>query len=145
MNKGKFLAIDFGDRRAGIAVSDLDKQIAFPRDFFVYDSEDKLIERIKAFCKDEHIIKIILGLPVKMDGSIGEQFIKTQKFGNRLKKEVKPVPIEYLDERLTTKESIKKLSQQGVKAKDQKGQKDMVSAQIILETYMLSRNCLPRI
>ena len=136
MTKGKYLAIDFGDRRVGIAISDFDKQIAFPRDFLINSNTDELIAKLKAFCDEEQIIKIIIGLPIEMDGTLGERFMKTQQFGDALKKAVNGIPVEYFDERLTTKQSIQKLQMQGIRAKNQKGQRDMVSAQIILEAYL---------
>lgn len=140
MNKGKYLAIDFGDRRVGLAISDFDKQIAFPRDFLEYSDSEELIDRIKAFCADEQIIKVVVGLPVEMDGTMGERATKTYEFGDRLKKAIYPISVDYFDERLTTKEATKKLHQQGFKEREQKGQKDMVSAQIILEAYLKTFN-----
>ena len=137
MTKGKYLAIDFGDRRIGLAISDFDKQIAFPRDFL--ENNRGFIKQIQKFCEEEQIIKIIVGLPIEMDGTMGEQVIKTYKFGDKLKKAIDPIPVDYFDERLTTKQSVKKLQEQGIKAKEQKGQLDMVSAQIILEAYMESQ------
>ena len=136
MNKGKYLAIDYGDRRVGLAMSDLDKEIAFPRDFLEYKSTKGLINQIKSFCDEEQIIKVIIGLPIEMDGTLGERVVKTQKFGDKLKIAIHPIAVEYFDERLTTKESISKLYQQGIKSKEQKGQRDMISAQIILEEYL---------
>jgi putative Holliday junction resolvase len=138
MTKGKYLAIDYGDRRVGLAISDYDKIIAFPRDFLTYKTSDELISAIKRFCEEEQIIKVIVGLPVEMDGGIGERFIKTQKFGDELKKAIEPITVDYFDERLTTKQSINKLYEQGIKTKEHKGQRDMVSAQIILEAYLKS-------
>ncbi|MBN2096017.1 Holliday junction resolvase RuvX [Candidatus Peregrinibacteria bacterium] len=136
MSKGKYLAIDYGDRRVGLAISDFDKQIAFPRDFLEYKKTDELIDQIKIFCREGQIIKVIVGLPVEMDGTMGERVIKTYEFGDKLKKAIHPTPVEYFDERLTTKEATRKLHQQGIKEREQKGQKDMVSAQIILEAYL---------
>ncbi len=138
MSKGKYLAIDYGDRRVGLAVSDFDKQVAFPRDFLEYKSIKGLLNQIKAFCDEEQIVKTIVGLPIEMDGTMGDRVIKTYKFADQLKKAIAPIVVEYFDERLTTKQSIRKLQMQGIKAKDQKGQRDMVSAQIILEAYLKS-------
>ena len=138
MTKGKYLAIDFGDRRVGLAVSDVDKQIAFPRDFLEYKSAKKLLIQLKEFCEIEGIIKVLIGLPIEMSGEMGDRVIKTYKFGDQLKETISPISVEYFDERLTTKQSIKKLQMQGIKAKNQKGQRDMVSAQIILEAYLSS-------
>ena len=140
MTKGKYLAIDFGERRVGLAISDFDKQIAFPRDFLEYEKLGNLIKLIKKFCKEEQIVKIVIGLPIEMDGSIGERFIETQKFGDRLKKAIDPITVEYFDERLTTKRAKQLLKEEGVKAKEQKGELDMVSAQLILEAYMESQS-----
>ncbi len=136
MSKGKYLSIDFGDRRVGLAISDFDKQIAFPRD--ILENNRSLVRQIKQFCKDEQIIKVIVGLPVEMDGTMGDRVIKTYEFGDKMKEAIYPIPVDYFDERLTTKEATKKLHQQGIKEKEQKGQKDMVSAQIILEAYLKS-------
>ncbi len=138
MTKGKYLAIDFGDRRAGLAISDFDKQVAFPREVIEYRNIKGLIAQIKKFCDEEQIIKIIVGLPIEMDGTAGERFIKTHQFGDKLKEAVEPISVEYFDERLTTKQSIRKLHQQGVKSREQKGQIDMISAQVILESYLSS-------
>lgn len=138
MSKGKYLAIDYGDRRVGLAISDADKQIAFPRDFLVVEKIPKLLKEIKALCDQEHVEKVIIGLPIEMDGSMGERVIKTYEFGDKLKKTLDPIAVDYFDERLTTKQATRKLHQQGFKEKEQKGQKDMVSAQIILEAYLKS-------
>lgn len=139
MTKGKYLAIDFGDRRIGLAISDFDKLIAFPRDFLEYSEMEEMIDRIGELCEEEQVTRVIIGLPVEMDGTMGERVIKTYKFGDKLKSAVDPIGVEYFDERLTTKQATRKLQQQGVKARDQKGQSDMVSAQIILEAYMESQ------
>lgn len=136
MSKGKYLAIDFGQRRVGLAISDYDKEIAFPRDNIAYDQMDQLIQRLADFCEKEEVSKVIIGLPISMDGTVNESFIKTQQFGEKFKKAIHPIPVEYFDERLTTKQSIQRLHQQGIKAKDQKGQRDMISAQVILESYI---------
>jgi putative Holliday junction resolvase len=142
MTKGKYLAIDFGDRRSGLAISDFDKLVAFPRDFLEYDELDELIGDIKKLCDEEQVTRVIVGLPVEMDGALGEQALKTYTFGDKLKQALDPISVEYFDERLTTKEAVRKLQEQGVKAKEQKGKRDMISAQIILEAYMESQKSI---
>lgn len=136
MSKGKYLAIDYGDKRVGLAISDFDKLIAFPRETITFKSKSGLIRKISELCSSESVSKIILGLPIEMDGSFGDRFVKTQKFGDLLKEELSNISVEYFDERLTTKQATKKLHQQGFAEKHQKGQKDMISAQIILEAYL---------
>lgn len=137
MSKGKYLGIDYGDKRVGIAVSDFNKEIAFPRDFLEYKSLKGLINQISDICEDEQIVKIILGLPIHMDGTFGERAEKTMKFFNKLKESLN-INIEYFDERLSTEYAVKALRKQGIKAKDQKGKRDALSAQIVLQNYLNS-------
>ncbi|MFH0838476.1 MAG: Holliday junction resolvase RuvX [Patescibacteria group bacterium] len=138
MNKGKYLAIDYGDRRVGIAFSDYNKEIAFPRDFLEYSDEKDLLDHLKKLCEEENVIKIILGLPIQMDGTFGERAKKTQKFFDKLKKTMPRINIDLFDERLSTEFAVKSLRGQGIKAKDQKGKRDALSAQIILQNYLNS-------
>jgi putative holliday junction resolvase len=136
MNKGKVLGIDYGDRRVGIAISDLDKSIAFPREFLTYVDFDDLLDQIEDLCTQESIFKIIIGLPIQMDGKVGRRAETTYAFGTKLASALPKVIVEYFDERLTTRSATEKLQSIGIKAKDQKGEKDAISAQVILQTYL---------
>ena len=138
MSKGKYLGIDYGDKRVGIAISDFNKEIAFPRDFLEYSKESELLKTIKKFCEEEQITKIILGLPIQMDGTFGERAKITQKFFDKLKSELPNIKIEFFDERLSTQYASKALQKQGISEKDQKGKRDALSAQIILQNYLNS-------
>ena len=140
MDKGKYLGIDFGDRRVGLAISDLNKEIAFPRDFLLYKKIDQLIKEIKSLCEEEGVIKIVIGLPIQMDGTFGERVIKTQKFGQKIKEIIPGVDVEYFDERLTTQIATQLLHEQGIKAKDHKDKNDAISAHLILQAYLDSLN-----
>lgn len=138
MNKGKYLAIDYGDRRVGIAMSDINKEISFPRDFLTYRSDKDLIAQIQRICEEEQVVKIILGLPIMMDGSLGDRARKTQLFCDKIKVALPHIAIEFFDERLSTEFAVKTLHGQGIKTKDQKGKRDAMSAQIILQNYLNS-------
>jgi putative Holliday junction resolvase len=138
MTKGKYLAIDYGDKRVGIAVSDENKEIAFPRDFLEYSSQKELLAALKGICEAENVTRIILGLPIMMDGSFGDRAKKTQVFHEKLKTTLPDIPIKLFDERLSTEFAVKSLRGQGIKAKDQKGKRDAMSAQIILQNYLNS-------
>lgn len=138
MNKGKYLAIDYGDRRVGIALSDFNKEIAFPRDFLEYTGEKELLESLRKLCEGEQVTKIILGLPIMMDGTLGDRAKKTQLFYDKLKTILPQMSIEFFDERLSTEFASKILRGQGIKARDQKGKRDSMSAQIILQNYLNS-------
>ena len=138
MNKGKYLAIDYGDKRVGVAVSDFNKEIAFPRDFLTYTSEKNLIDQLNRICEEDQVIKVILGLPIMMDGTLGDRAKKTQVFYDKLKFAIPRVPVEFFDERLSTEFAVKSLRGQGIKDKNQKGKRDAMSAQIILQNYLNS-------
>jgi len=138
MSKGKYLAIDFGDRHIGLAVSDFDKQIAFPRETIPFKTEKEALATLKDFCEKEQIVKVILGLPIQMDGTVGDRFIKTHQFGGRLKEVIDPTPVDFFDERLTTRRATQLLHEQGIQAKHHQKSIDMVSAQVILDAYLRS-------
>ncbi|MDH5596814.1 MAG: Holliday junction resolvase RuvX [Candidatus Peregrinibacteria bacterium] len=138
MSKGKYLAIDYGDRRVGIAVSDENKEVSFPRDFLEYESQRKLLAQLTQLCEEEGVVRIILGLPIMMDGSLGDRAKKTQEFYTKLKEAMPAMDIAFFDERLSTEFAVKSLRGQGIKAKDQKGKRDAMSAQIILQNYLAS-------
>lgn len=139
MTKGKYLGLDFGGRRVGVAISDLNKEIVFPREAITYERLADLLAALQALCAEESVTKIIIGLPIQMDGTLGEQVTKTYAFGQKLAIALPTVPVEYFDERLTTQAAQARLREQGIKAKDQKGKKDSLSAQLILETYLKSQ------
>jgi len=138
MNKGKYLAIDYGDKRVGVAVSDYNKEIAFPRDFLTYTGEKNLISQLQKICEDESVVKIILGMPIMMDGTLGDRARKTQVFHGKLKEAMPHMKVDFFDERLSTEFAVKSLRGQGIKDKDQKGKRDAMSAQIILQNYLAS-------
>ena len=81
--------------------------------------------------------RIIIGLPISLDGTVGTQAEKVQKFGNRLAKGLK-VPVEFLDERFTTSEAEEILDRVNMDPKERKKVIDQISAVIILDEYLRS-------
>lgn len=121
------LGIDFGEKRIGLAIADSELKIALP---FKTVKSEKEIEEI---CKNRKISKIIIGLPRGLSGKNTEQTQKTKEFAQRLKNNLK-IPINFQDERLTSKQAEKMLQN-----KHKKEDIDAISAQIILQTYLDSR------
>jgi len=138
MSKGKYLGIDYGDRRVGIAISDENKEISFPRDFLEYENGDQLLSELKELCEKEDVSKIILGLPILMTGELGKRAKITQEFFGQLKEAMPNIDVQFFDERLSTQFANKALQGQGIKAINQKGKRDALSAQIILQNYLNS-------
>ena len=129
------MAIDFGDKRVGIAISDELCKIA--QGHSVLDGEDQttLIDRISQLIQKYDIKKIVLGLPRNMDGSYGFQSQKVLEFKELLSTKTE-IPVELLDERLTTIQAIKITHQQGLKREKRKKLTDIISAALILENYI---------
>jgi len=131
-NRGKYLGVDYGDRRVGIAISDENKEVSFPRSFLEYTGRKHLVAQIEKFCEQEGVNRIIIGLPIMMNGEFGERAQKTQVFHDKLKEAMPDMDIVLFDERLSTEFAITNLRGQGIKAKNQRDKRDAASAQIIL-------------
>lgn len=119
-----------------MALSDPEGKIAFPHGFLVYVSLEKLLQEINQLCAEQNIEKIVVGLPVHVAGKQGGQALKTHAFIDQLQEKLPDVPVELVDERFTTQWASDKLSRAGVKARQQKGERDAVAAQILLQTYL---------
>ena len=134
----RVLGIDLGDRNIGLAVSDKLLITAQALDRYRVKSKDEDKKYFKELVEKYEIGKIVVGLPLRMDGSIGTQAEKTKIFAHWLEKTLR-LPVVFWDERLTTKQALKILSQQKIKIKRKKILKDQVSATLILSSYLESK------
>ncbi|MBN1272766.1 MAG: Holliday junction resolvase RuvX [Candidatus Aminicenantes bacterium] len=134
----RILAIDYGDKNIGLAVSDplfLTAQ-SLGRYKKKTAAEDAFYFRQLSFQYD--IKEVVIGLPLRMDGSEGSRAEITRRFGRWLK-EVLNIPVFFWDERLTTKEALDLLSLRGTGLKEKKQKVDQVSAALILSSYLEKR------
>jgi putative Holliday junction resolvase len=134
----RVLGIDLGDRNIGIAVSDKLLITAQALDRYQVKSKDEDKKYFKELVEKYEIVKIVVGLPLRMDGSIGTQAEKTKIFAHWLEKTLR-LPVVFWDERLTTVQALKILSQQKIKIKRKKILKDQISATLILSSYLESK------
>lgn len=134
----RVLGIDLGDRNIGLAVSDKLLITAQVLDRYRVKSKDEDEKYFKELVEKYEIGKIVVGLPLRMDGSIGTQAEKTKIFAHWLEKTLR-LPVVFWDERLTTKQALKILSQQKIKIKRKKILKDQISATLILSSYLESK------
>lgn len=134
----RILGIDFGDKTIGLALSDslLITAQSLGSYRVVNEEEDK--KYFKHLVKKYDIREIVIGLPLRMNGSFGTRAEKTKKFARWVEKTLK-LPVFLWDERLTTKQAIKILHKQKIKGKEKKKLKDQVSAAIILSSYLEGR------
>ena len=136
--KGRILGLDYGSKTVGVAVSDPLGITAQGVETIRRERETKLrrtLARIDELIREYNVEKIVLGMPLRMDGSPGERAQKTQEFGEALKARTK-LPVELWDERLTTVAADRALEEGGVSAAGRKQVVDTVAAVFILESYM---------
>jgi putative holliday junction resolvase len=140
LNFSKYLAIDYGEKRIGIAISDIDKSIAFPRDHILNDN--KLLQKILVLIKEETIDRIILGYPINLKSEKTPQTLKVEDFKNELEqflsgKDIK-AEIILFDERLTSSIAESYMTEMGLKKsrRQEKGLVDSIAAQILLQGYL---------
>lgn len=129
------MALDYGEVRIGIAFSDLLLTIASPFETYKRKDEQTDLEFFKNLTREHEVSKIVLGLPMNMDGTEGERAFKTREFGERLK-ETCGLEIVYVDERLTSVEAEEMLIQSGMRREKRKQVIDKVAAALILESYL---------
>ena len=130
---GRILGIDHGDVRIGIAMSDETEFLASP--LTTVRNGKSAVDEIIALIKDHHIEKIVIGLPLNMDGSLGPATEKVRMFSGKLSAKTN-VPIFENDERLTTVTAHHNLREAGLDGKKRKGGVDMAAAQVILQDWL---------
>jgi putative Holliday junction resolvase len=128
------LGIDHGEARIGIAITDPVGIMAHPLETIQVKITDP-IERITTLVKERQIKHLVLGLPLRMDGSEGSAAEKVRVFGNELAEKI-DLPLHYIDESLTTVAAAEKLHQAGKNAKKQKHIIDQAAAVEILTNWL---------
>lgn len=132
----RLLGIDYGRKKLGIAVSNIEQTMALPLQLI---NEERLHLRLAELAKiiQTHEIKgLIIGLPLNMDGSFGEQALEVQKFAEKLI-EAFALPAYLQDERLTTRAANNTLKAAGFTRKERDSLDDQIAACMILETSLM--------
>ncbi len=132
---GVLLGLDVGDVRIGVAVSDVLGSGAHPLCTLTRTNRQRDMIAIGDLVSIHEVERIIIGLPISIDGTIGTQAEKVQKFGSRLSK-VLDVPVEFIDESFTTSDAEDILNQLEINSKDRRKVIDQISAVIILDEYL---------
>lgn len=131
----RILAIDYGTKRVGIAVTDTNQLIATGLD--TVHSKD-VISYLKTYVLKEAVECFVVGEPKQMDGSDSQIKKQLDQFINQLKKNFPDIPVERSDERFTSMMASRSLLMSGVKKSERQNKEliDMTSAVIILQSYM---------
>ena len=133
----RVMAIDFGMRRIGVAVSDPLRIMARGLETINWNGVDYeyALDRLSQIVKEKEISEIVMGKPSRTDGTISESEEKANLFGQLLEEKVGIRPV-YRDERFTTVIASQFLRQTGVSGKNKKKVVDQVAAEIILQEYL---------
>ncbi|MFC1928199.1 Holliday junction resolvase RuvX [Chloroflexota bacterium] len=129
------LGLDIGDKRIGVALSDILGILASPLTIIDRVDEKEDIETIIGITNQYQVKQIVAGLPRTMDGSIGKQAEKVETFVRKLRDHTE-VSIEFRDERLTTVEAKRLMQAANTKKTRRKARDDAVAAALILQSYL---------
>ena len=133
----RYLGIDYGEARIGLAVSDDLGMLAHPLETVAAADREAAIQRIVEVVEEREIQKLVVGLPLRMDGSEGSAAEKVRKFNQQLGAALKrEIPIVESDERLTTVMAMEKLHAAGRTEKNSRDRIDQAAAVEILQEYL---------
>ena len=131
----RVMALDYGDVRIGIALSDITRFLASGLENYTRVSLEADCKHIAELITNNNVKVVVLGLPLNMDGTSGVRVEKTKEFAEELKKYT-DAKIDFLDERLTSVSAEKILISADVSRKKRKQVLDKLSATIILQDYL---------
>lgn len=131
----RYLALDHGTKRIGVAISDELKMIAQPLEYIPTEPHDAFLVRLKQILLEKEVERVFIGMPRNMDGSYGPAADKVREFIAVLKTEIS-TPIQTLDERLTSAQANRVLLQGNVRRADRKEKVDAMAAAILLQSFL---------
>ena len=135
----RFLALDHGTKRVGLAISDETGTIAQPLEYLAAEPAAQLLERLQTIVAESQVGEVVVGLPRNMNGTYGPAAEKAREFVAALK-QVLTVPVATWDERLTTAQAKRFLIETGMRRDKRKERVDQTAAAILLQSYLDKRS-----
>jgi putative Holliday junction resolvase len=147
---GTILAVDYGRVRIGLAIAELETQLPRPLLTLERVNRNEDMRRLRELARDHHVREIVVGLPLRLDGTRGEMAEEATRFAARLRKQL-GLPVNMLDERLTSWEAERLLEEQSgrtlheakthpkAERRSVKVSIDAVAAAVILKEYLEQR------
>ena len=142
LSRGRRLGVDVGKVRVGVAISDPDGILATPlvtlsRDMgAAADSVPADIAGLVQLVGEHEVVQIVVGLPVRLNGTDGDAAIDIRAYSKRLAQAVGQVPIALADERMSTVVATRRLAERGVRGKRQRAVVDQAAAVEILQSWL---------
>ena len=131
----RILALDHGTKRIGVAISDELKMLAHPMEFILAESMPAFVERLKTILAEKPCELILVGMPRNMDGSFGPAAEKVREFIAKLQPLV-TLPIKTWDERLTSTQANRMMTEGNVRRDQRKLKVDAMAAALLLQSYL---------
>lgn len=133
--KGVVMGVDYGDARTGIAVTDAGAKYAFGACCVRAKGMRTAARLVAEEAKKRRAVRIVVGLPLNMDGTEGARAEKARAFAQMIE-ELTSLPVEMWDERLTTVEAYGIMDEVGVPSPRRREKIDTLSAEVILQSYI---------
>ena len=133
---GKIIGVDFGDKRTGLAVSDITRFLASGIGTISVGGIVKTADRTAEIVREQGAVAVVVGLPVNMDGTQGFRAERCREFADLLRERLPGVPVAMMDERMTTMVASRYLNETNTRGKKRKGVIDTLSAEIILQNTL---------
>jgi putative Holliday junction resolvase len=134
----RFMGLDVGDKRIGIALSDESATIASPRETLERRGNRKDIAHLLDLARREAVTCILVGMPYSLDGSKGPQALKVSRFATALAAETQ-IPVSTWDERFTTVDAEMALREAKASSSERRAKIDRAAAAILLQSYLDAR------
>ncbi len=134
----RYLAIDHGQKRTGLAVSDASETLVSPHSVIETQSSGELVKRVRAVIAEEQIVAVVIGMPFNMDGSEGPRAVQVREFAKNLAACV-DIPILFQDERLSSFEAEDLITALELTRKKKKKRLDAIAAAEILKTFLVEK------
>jgi putative Holliday junction resolvase len=140
---GRVMALDVGERRIGVAISDPTRLLATPHSTLHAQPRTVALARIAQLVRENEVAEIVVGLPLTLSGEVGPQAKLVLAFVDDLRGTL-DLPLHTFDERLTSVEAERVMSELGLKPEQRKARIDQVAASLILQDFLDHQRNRPR-
>ena len=134
-DQGRVLALDIGEVRIGVAISDPDRTVALPAGTVLVAGGPQDLKAVAALVREHDASEVVVGHPLSLSGGRGHAAMRAEEFADGLRLFL-PVPVHLQDERLTTVEAGRGLRAAGADAKKARKAIDQASASLILQAFL---------
>jgi len=131
----RVLALDVGDRRIGVAVSDPGRVLARSLEVIERDGTGRYLDRIMSLVEELNVGQVLVGHPLLLDGTVGHQARQAEEVASALQERIEP-PVLLWDERLSTVSAERMLIERGERRAKRRQHIDAVAAAVILQSYL---------